>query len=98
LIEYSPAYISVDLRQAITAAACALAKAVGYLNAGTVEFLVDERENFYFMEMNTRIQVEHRVAEMVYRKDLIFEQLRIAAGEELGYTQDDLKSYEFAVE
>ncbi len=98
LIEFSPADISVDLRQAITEAACTLAKAVAYINAGTVEFLVDDRENFYFMEMNTRIQVEHRVTEMVYRKDLIFEQLRVAAGEELGYAQDDLKSYGFAVE
>lgn len=98
LIEFSPADISDDLRQAITESACALALAVGYTNAGTVEFLVDDRENFYFMEMNTRIQVEHRVTELVSRKDLIFEQLRAAGGEELGYTQDDVKSYGFALE
>jgi len=98
LIEFSPANISPELRQAITEAACNLAQAVGYTNAGTVEFLVDDRENFYFMEMNTRIQVEHRVTEMVYRKDLIHEQIRIAAGEALGYTQEDLKSYGFALE
>ncbi len=98
LIEFSPADISDDLRQAITEAAVTLAKAVGYTNAGTVEFLVDDKENFYFMEMNTRIQVEHRVTEMAWRKDLIYEQLRIAAGEPLGYTQDDLRSYGFALE
>lgn len=98
LIEFSPADISEDLRQAITGAACALTKAIGYKNAGTVEFLVDEKENFYFMEMNTRIQVEHRVTEMVYRRDLIHEQLRSAAGEKLGYSQDDLKSYGYAIE
>jgi len=98
LIEFSPADISHDLRQAITEAACNLARAVGYTNAGTVEFLVDENENFYFMEMNTRIQVEHRVTEMLFRKDLIYEQIRIAAGEALGYNQEDLKSYGFALE
>ncbi len=98
LIEFSPADISNDLREAITSAAIKLTKAVGYTNAGTVEFLVDENENYYFMEMNTRIQVEHRVTEMVYRKDLIEEQLRIASGEKLGYNQDDLKSYGFAIE
>jgi len=98
LIEYSPADISDELRKAMTEAAVTLVKAVGYTNAGTVEFLVDEKENFYFMEMNTRIQVEHRVTEMTWRRDLINEQLRIAAGEELGYTQDDLKGYGFALE
>jgi acetyl-CoA carboxylase biotin carboxylase subunit len=98
LVEFSPAQISKDLRHAITDAAVKLAKAVGYVNAGTVEFLVDEKENFYFMEMNTRIQVEHRVTEMVYGKDLIYEQIRIAAGEKLGYTQSDLESRGFSLE
>jgi len=98
LIEFSPADISEDLRTAITDAACVLAGAVGYTNAGTVEFLVDEKENYYFMEMNTRIQVEHRVTEMVYGKDLIFEQLRVADGQTLGYRQKDLKGSGFAIE
>jgi len=98
LIEFSPADISDELRQAITEASVTLAKAVGYSNAGTVEFLIDNKENFYFMEMNTRIQVEHRVTEMAWRKDLIHEQLRAASGEELGYTQEDLKSYGFSLE
>jgi acetyl-CoA carboxylase, biotin carboxylase subunit len=98
LVEFSPAQISGELRQAITDAAVKIAKAVGYTNAGTVEFLVDEKENFYFMEMNTRIQVEHRVTEMVYGKDLIHEQIRIAAGERLGYSQGDLGSRGFALE
>ena len=98
LIEFSPADISDDLRQAITESACVLTKAIGYTNAGTVEFLIDDKENYYFMEMNTRIQVEHRVTEMVYRRDLIHEQLRVASGEELGYNQADLKNYGFAVE
>jgi len=98
LIEFSPADISRELRQVITEAAVTMARSIGYSNAGTVEFLVDDKENFYFMEMNTRIQVEHRVTEMVSRKDLIFEQLRVASGEELGYKQDDLKNYGFAIE
>jgi acetyl-CoA carboxylase biotin carboxylase subunit len=98
LIEFSPADISEELRRAMTEAAVTLAQAVKYTNAGTVEFLVDEHENFYFMEMNTRIQVEHRVTEMAWRKDLIHEQLRCAGGEELGYTQGDLGGEGFAVE
>jgi len=98
LIEFSPAEISEDLRGAITDAACTLARAVGYTNAGTVEFLVDEKENYYFMEMNTRIQVEHRVTEMVYGKDLIYEQLRVASGEKLGYSQSSLMPSGFALE
>jgi acetyl-CoA carboxylase biotin carboxylase subunit len=98
LVEFSPAQISKDLRHAITESAVKLAKAVGYVNAGTVEFLVDEKENFYFMEMNTRIQVEHRVTEMVYGKDLIHEQIRVAAGEKLGYAQSDLEARGFALE
>jgi acetyl-CoA carboxylase biotin carboxylase subunit len=98
LIEFSPADISDELRGAITEAACALARTVKYSNAGTVEFLVDDSENFYFMEMNTRIQVEHRVTELVYGKDLIYEQIRLAADEELGYGQKDLKNSGFAIE
>jgi acetyl-CoA carboxylase biotin carboxylase subunit len=98
LIEFSPADISDELREAITGAACTLAKAVGYSNAGTVEFLVDDSENFYFMEMNTRIQVEHRVTELVYGKDLIYAQIRLAADEDLGYEQRELQSSGFAIE
>jgi acetyl-CoA carboxylase biotin carboxylase subunit len=98
LIEFSPADISDDLRTAITDAAVTLTKAVRYTNAGTVEFLVDDSENFYFMEMNTRIQVEHRVTEMAWKHDLILEQLRCAAGEKLGYQQEDTESKGFALE
>lgn len=67
------------------------AKAVNYLNAGTVEFLLDENGNFYFMEVNTRIQVEHPVTEMVTGIDLIKEQIKIAAGMKLDFSQDDVK-------
>jgi acetyl-CoA carboxylase biotin carboxylase subunit len=79
-------------------AACRLAAAVGYVNAGTVEFLVDRERNFYFLEMNTRLQVEHPVTEFVTGRDLVREQIRIAAGEKLGYTQEDVAFNGHAIE
>jgi acetyl-CoA carboxylase biotin carboxylase subunit len=85
----SPA-LRAETRAAICEAAVRIAQAVGYTNAGTIEFLVDERENFYFMEMNTRLQVEHGVTEMITGVDLVREQLLIAAGEKLGVRQDDV--------
>ena len=82
LIEESPsAFVTPELREKMTSAAVALAKRVGYRNAGTIEFLVDNDRNFYFCEMNTRIQVEHPVTEEITGTDIIKEQLRIAAGE-----------------
>ena len=66
-------------------------KEIGYTNAGTIEFLVDKNKDFYFMEMNTRVQVEHPVTEMVTGVDIIKEQIKIASGEELQYKQEDIK-------
>lgn len=84
LIEESPSpVVDNDLRQKMSAAAVLGAKSVNYLGAGTIEFLVDSQKNFYFMEMNTRIQVEHPVTEMITGTDLIREQIRIANGEKL---------------
>ena len=74
------------------------AKAVNYENAGTIEFLLDKDKNFYFMEMNTRIQVEHPVTEMVTGIDLIKEQIRIAAGLKLDFTQEDVTVRGHAIE
>ena len=84
IIEECPSpFISERLRKKMGAASVKLCEEIGYVNAGTIEFLVDEEENYYFMEMNTRIQVEHPVTEEVYGCDLIKEQIRIAAGQPL---------------
>jgi acetyl-CoA carboxylase biotin carboxylase subunit len=91
LIEESPSpAVSYELRQEMGRVAVEACKRIGYNNAGTIEFLLDEDGSFYFMEMNTRIQVEHPVTEMVTIADLVAAQIRIAAGEELNYTQDEL--------
>ena len=79
-------------------AAIKLAQAVKYENAGTLEFLVDDKQNFYFMEMNTRIQVEHPVTEEVYGVDLVKEQIKIAFGEKLSKDFDDLRAPKHAIE
>ena len=91
LVEECPSpFVDAAMRARMGEAACRIAKAAGYVNAGTVEFLVDPQKNFYFLEVNTRLQVEHPVTEMVTGIDLVREQLRIAAGEPLGYTQADV--------
>jgi acetyl-CoA carboxylase, biotin carboxylase subunit len=78
--------------------AVAAAKAVNYINAGTIEFLVDREKNFYFLEMNTRVQVEHPVTELVTGVDIVQEQLRIARGRRLRYNQEDIKMRGWAIE
>jgi acetyl-CoA carboxylase biotin carboxylase subunit len=99
LIEESPATcVDAELRARMGVAACRIARAAGYVNAGTVEFLVDADRHFYFLEMNTRLQVEHPVTELVTGIDLVREQLRIAAGEPLGYAQRDVTWRGWAIE
>ncbi len=99
VLEESPsAAISEELRNRMGEIAVRAAKAVGYENAGTIEFLLDKHKNFYFMEMNTRIQVEHPVTEMVTGLDLIKEQIRIAAGEPLSVRQEDVAITGHAIE
>ncbi|EAQ81237.1 acetyl-CoA carboxylase biotin carboxylase subunit [Blastopirellula marina] len=99
LIEESPApNLSAKTRDAICAAAVRMIQGADYTNAGTVEFIVDKDENFYFIEVNARIQVEHPVTEMVTGVDLIQTQIRIAAGERLPFTQDDIQVTGAAIE
>lgn len=99
LIEESPSpFVTAEMRAEMGAAAIAAARAVDYVSAGTVEFIVDSDRNFYFLEMNTRLQVEHPVTELVTGVDLVKEQLRIAAGEELGFSQADIIQDGHAIE
>ncbi len=99
VIEEAPsAVVSEDLRRRMGEAAVKLALSAGYVNAGTVEFLVDAEENFYFLEMNTRLQVEHPVTEMVAGVDLVQMQLRVAMGEPLGIRQEEVRLRGHAVE
>ena len=99
VMEESPCeVISPELRKKMGEVAVKAAKAVNYENAGTIEFLLDKDKNFYFMEMNTRIQVEHPVTEMVSGIDLIKEQIRVAAGEPLSVSQEDIQINGHAIE
>jgi len=99
LVEESPSpHISARTRRKLCEAAVRLARAAGYYSAGTCEFLVDEDENFYFMEVNARIQVEHPVTELVTGQDLVQWQIRIAAGESLTFRQEDVQQSGCALE
>ena len=99
IIEESPSpTLTEEKRQQICETAVKLCKAIGYRNAGTVEFLVDKNLNFYFLEMNTRIQVEHPVTEMRTGIDIVEEQIRIARGKEMGWTQEVIQPQGHAIE
>ncbi|MFN8535446.1 MAG: acetyl-CoA carboxylase biotin carboxylase subunit [Dehalococcoidia bacterium] len=99
LVEESPSVVMDEtLRVRMGEAAVAAARAVGYVNAGTIEFLVDADRNFYFMEMNTRLQVEHPVTELVTGIDLVREQIRVASGLPLSFGQDDIRPRGHAIE
>ena len=99
LIEESPSHaLNQELRDAMGNAAVKAIKAIGYEGAGTVEFLLDKSRNFYFIEMNTRIQVEHGVTEMVTNVDLVKEQIKLAEGAKLAYKQEDIKITGHAIE
>ena len=99
LIEEAPSpVVTPEMRAAMGEVACSAARAVGYVNAGTIEFLVDADHNFYFLEMNTRLQVEHPVTEMVYGIDLVKEQLNVAMGGYLSRTQESIIPKGWAIE
>ncbi|CAN7572396.1 acetyl-CoA carboxylase biotin carboxylase subunit [Neorhizobium tomejilense] len=99
VIEEAPSpFLDAETRRAMGEQAVALAKAVGYFSAGTVEFIVDGARNFYFLEMNTRLQVEHPVTELVTGIDLVEQMIRVASGEKLSFGQDDVELNGWAIE
>ena len=99
VVEEAPSpFLDEATRKAMGEQSCALAKAVGYTSAGTVEFIVDGDRNFYFLEMNTRLQVEHPVTELITGVDLVEQMIRVANGEPLSITQDDVKINGWAIE
>ena len=99
MVEESPSVALDDtLREKMGRAAVAAARSAGYVNAGTIEFLFDKDRNFYFLEMNTRLQVEHPVTELVTGTDIVKEQLRIASGRPLSYQQKDVQQRGWAIE
>jgi len=99
LVEEAPSSVlSPELREAMGKCAVDVAKACNYSGAGTVEFLLDDKLNFYFLEMNTRLQVEHPVTEMITGLDLVKEQIKVARGEKLSFTQNDMKINGHAIE
>lgn len=99
IVEESPSpFIDNELREEMGRKAVAAAKAVGYVGAGTIEFLVDKYHNFYFLEMNTRLQVEHPITEEVCGVDLVKEQIRIASGAPLRYKQEEIQQHGHAIE
>ena len=99
LVEEAPSpAVSADIRKKLGEAAVRAAKAANYEGVGTIEFLLDKDKNFYFMEMNTRLQVEHGITEMISNIDIVREQINIAAGNKLSVRQDDIKLYGHAIE
>lgn len=99
IIEEAPSsFVDPETRQKMYDQVAALSKKVGYYSAGTVEFMMDKNKDFYFLEMNTRLQVEHPVTELITGYDLVEQMIRIAAGEKLSFTQDDVKMKGWAIE
>ena len=99
VVEEAPSVaITDEIRQQMGETALMVAKSCNYIGAGTVEFILDENKNYYFLEMNTRLQVEHPVTEMITGVDLVKEQIKVARGEELGFTQGDLKIQGHSIE